>query len=329
MTKLVVFDNYYLPTDVTTSTNIIFSPTYTSLYIGINSIIQGDAYDDIIVSQSDGIYTISTGQKGDPSLKNYIMNAAPYDSNSGSSYRTAFGVHAGEVGQSDYAVAMGYNAGQTNQNVAAVAVGYCAGQTDQDNGCVAVGYCAGQLYQGIGGVAVGFNAGQFTQGSYAIAVGAYSGENTQGNNSVAVGAYAGQNEQGTRSVAVGYGAGQYNQGADCVAFGYSAGQNYQGLQSICIGSGAGNGVDSLQYMGQGAIAIGYNCCANTSVPAYSIALGADCLPPQAEGRLALGSHMEALATTASAGANGAPPGQVAGYITFEHNGSVYKIPLYL
>ena len=210
--------------------------------------------------------------------------------------RTTYGLSAGAIGQDTYACAFGSQAGNMNQ----------AGSTN------AFGTGAGYVNQNYGAVAMGFHAGYDNQGMDSIAI----GDNTA------------QINQGTDSVAVGSGAGRYYQGNGAIALGTDAGSQYQSAQSICIGKNAGKGIDDTLHMGLGAIAIGYYAATTAAVPNYSIAIGDNCAPPGATGRLAFGSHMESLAASATIGANGAPPAQVAGYLILEHNGVAYKCPLY-
>lgn len=136
--------------------------------------------------------------------------------------------------------------------------------------------------------------------------------------------------------AIGYGAGQYQfYNSTCV--GYLSGAQGWGRNSVCVGANSKSNIETVSIgascnsatnQGDGAIAIGYNCLNGGAQAIGSIAIGRNCAAPSVSGRLAFGNSMEAIATTATAGANGAPPAQVAGYIKLDWNGVTYKVPVY-
>ncbi len=178
-------------------------------------------------------------------------------------------------------------------------------------------------------VRLGSNAGLTSQGDSSVAIGFEAAKTTQAAESVAIGPQAAYTNQGTNAIAIGAYSAYTNQAANAIAIGGGAldgsGLNVQGNGAVAIGGYA----LSTRAQGFSAIAIGYQACINANQPQLSVAIGANCPAPGANGRLAFGNGMEALATSASTGANGATPLQVAGYLNIEWNGTLYKIPAYL
>lgn len=144
---------------------------------------------------------------------------------------------------------------------------------------------------------------------YNTLVGYSSGVNMTGQHNTIMGAQSGMSQTGDNNVIIGDSAGEFCQG-DNVAIGASA-AHQQASGAIGIGSN-----------------IGWSNAGSDVQPATSVAIGYRCTYPGAAGRLAFGNSMEAIQTTATIGAHGAPPAQVAGYIRLEWNDQLVKIPFY-
>ena len=204
----------------------------------------------------------------------------------------------------------------------------------RDNGYYSVGVGHNARSSSFHGwnVACGYNAGMNNQGNFAIAVGAFSGQTNQEQPALAVGLYSGYSDQGVSSVSCGSYCGASiipvfdSDNQNCTYVGSHAGQNNAGVNNVFIGNSAGMKA-GVHTVNDNTVAIGHNCAANTVLPQNAVAFGCDCLVPSGA-RLALGSHMEELATTAVLGSNGDVPAQVAGYIRIEYNGKLCKIPIF-
>lgn len=196
--------------------------------------------------------------------------------------------------------------------------------SNTNTGRTAYGFQAGNVTQATNTTAIGNQAGSAGQGDQAVSVGAFAGNSNQGTVAVAIGYNAAQNSQGPRAIAIGSTAGRTSQGMFAIAIGHNAGSTTQSSGAIAIG---GNGA-AQNSQGPNAIAIGLQCASVGTQLNSSIAFGGNCAVPGAAGRLAFGNSMEAIATTATAGANGALPVTVAGYIKLEWNGTLCKIPFY-
>ncbi len=127
---------------------------------------------------------------------------------------------------------------------------------------------------------------------------------------------------------------------DCTIMGYNAGAR-SGDDCVIIGSNSSNaavtgGANNI-FIGSGCAAspqtgndntiIGTGACAAGGARSNIVALGSGCAVPGANGRLAFGSGMEAVQTTATAGVQ-TLPANPAGFIRIEWNGTLYKIPVY-
>lgn len=285
-------------------------------------------------------YTIGIGQgpeRGTDSL--YITGGDTTGYGGVGDFSVCIGTRIAELGFNNQgSVSIGHECNQYGGQNNTTSVGLRAGWSGQLEGAVAIGYHSGYITQGTSGTAVGTFAGYDTQGQLAVAVGSRAGYSFQGISAVAIGPFAGETTQGTQAVAIGNNAGETTQGANSVAVGYIAGRINQGAQSVAIGRQAGQNNqggfsvavgDSAAQAGQGtnSINIGYRCSYLAASPNNSVAIGANCVAPGAVGRLAFGNAMEAVSTTATAGAQ-TLPANPAGFIVMEWNGTAYKIPVY-
>lgn len=187
------------------------------------------------------------------------------------------------------------------------------------------------------GVAIGYNA--VTDQPTSVAIGRNS--ITNDSSSAAVGHAA---ETGYHSVAVG--SGSYAN-FSAVAVGKSANASVLNQQYGCAignsaqtrGYGVSVGHDSEttdQYgvaigdtakSGYRGVSIGRSAGSFGTVKIETVCIGASCSQPGAAGRLAFGNAMEAVQTTATAGAQ-TLPANPAGFLRLEWNGTLYKIPVY-
>lgn len=239
--------------------------------------------------------------------------------------KIAIGYRAADTAQGDGSISIGYQQNGQSQGSSAVSIGSNAGLGQGNNSvAVGVGAAGGVVAQGANCVAIGNGAGSTGQVAASVAIGYNAGNSAQAADSVAIGSGAGQTSQANFSVAVGKFAAQTNQGANSVAVGRQAAYSgtYQGARSVAVG-------DSAAGVGQGtdAVAIGYRASFSAAQPNNSVAIGASCVAPGAVGRLAFGNAMEAIATTATAGAQ-VLPANPSGFIRLEWNGTLYKVPVY-
>ena len=160
-----------------------------------------------------------------------------------------------------------------------------------------------------------------TAGTEAIAI----GDNADAaNNGVAIG-YNAETSQ-YNSVAIGHGSITNDGSSVSVGFGAST-----GYHSVAVGGGSNSGYQSVVVgksarAGSNAVSLG-NDAGTGTLRNYAICLGDNCAQPGANGRLAFGNQMEAVQTTATAGAQ-TLPASPAGFLRLEWNGTLYKIPVY-
>lgn len=99
-----------------------------------------------------------------------------------------------------------------------------------------------------------------------------------------------------------------------------------GDNAVIIGSSSFRATNQIVFAND-TVCIG---AAQTGIPAVGeVMIGKSCTSSGVVGKLSFGNGMESIKTTATAGANGAPPAQVAGYAPIRWNGTNYKIPVYL
>lgn len=242
----------------------------------------------------------------------------------------AIGSGAGSVSQRESAIAIGELAGSEHQGLQGIAIGIEAGRLTQSEFSVAIGGYAATLSQGKNSTAIGTNAGRVSQLDNSVAIGFNAGTLNQQENSVGIGAHSVENSQRKNSVAIGYQCVRgltsvQSQGESSVAIGANCAIYGQGNYCVSIGSnsatGLSNGTNNQQDY---AIAIGYNAGSYASPLSqyqYSVAIGANCRPPQNTGRLGFGNNMEPIE------AIGDTREVPAGLLTMEWNGVPYKIPV--
>ena len=135
--------------------------------------------------------------------------------------------------------------------------------------------------------------------------------------SVVIGANAYQYSGGKNGVTIG--SGSFG-GDNCVTIGRISGASTSGtVRMVAIGSQAR--ADSY------GVSIGYNAGNAGTSRTNAVCIGEGCVQPGANGRLAFGGGMEAVQTTATAGAQ-TLPANPAGFLRLEWNGTLYKLPVY-
>lgn len=145
-------------------------------------------------------------------------------------------------------------------------------------------------------------AKSLVKGSEAVCIGSRMSANSSSGSSVTIGAFSKASDGG---VTIGRLARPHDDST---------------IRNVCIG--AQSEADSY------GVSIGYNAGNSAGPPRnYAICLGYYCDQPGADGRLAFGSNMEGVQSTASAGAQ-TLPANPTGFIRLEWNGTLYKIPVY-
>jgi hypothetical protein len=330
---------------LTAGTNITLSSTASAITLNNAMTLAEDAYGDLKITPSGSTYNFSVGAKA--VATSVIINRTVSTGGNNVS-RVAIGDQAGDTSVGARSVCIGYQCGRTLGQDSTV-VGSQSG-TNSGSRCLLMGYGVG-LSSGESCVALGRACGETTQGDYAVAIGYESGKTSQGTNSVCIGQRAGRNSVASGCICLGLDAGNLGCGINSVAVGNNAGFYYLLTNSVAIGSkaalGTSGGVNSgssTVYVGaesgtnagagkaanngNNCICLGYRAGGGaTSLGTSEICIGTNCAATGVTGRLSLGNSMEAIQTTATAGAQ-TLPANPTGFMRISHNGTLYKIPLY-